>query len=68
MTHESVDRDSSNLYWKFFPEPGLPDWECFVLRSHALYARLWDLIHSLSRILEPFNLNGFQRDKIQFSF
>lgn len=30
--------------------------------------RLWDVINSLSRILEAFNLNDFQSDKMQLSF
>lgn len=30
--------------------------------------RLWDVINSLSRILEPFNLSDFQSDKMQLSF
>lgn len=37
MTQESFDCDSSNLYWKFFAEAGVPDWECTVLCSHTLY-------------------------------
>lgn len=37
MTQESSDCDLSNLYWKLFPEAGIPDWECIILCSHELY-------------------------------
>lgn len=30
--------------------------------------RLWDVINCLSRILESFNLNDFQSDKMQLRF